>query len=230
MYAVIETAGKQYRVELGTVLEIDRMDAEPGQTVQLERVLLIADGDTTEIGRPTVAGAAVAADVVRHDRGEKIVVFKYRPKARHRAKQGHRQDLTVLRVSDIAWSDRSAAADAREREATDQRAAQAAGRDADRRAAADRALADKLTREETPEHPADAGDGTASAPSTSSRKASTRPARTATRKPATTEASTKVTGRNEGSAAASRTQAPSPKQAATPKKDAPRRRATKKDE
>ena len=101
MYAVIETGGKQYRVELGTEIEVDRLDVEPGQTIELDRVLLVADGDATAIGRPLVEGARRARACVRQDRGDKIVVFKYRPKARSRVKKGHRADLTVLRVADI---------------------------------------------------------------------------------------------------------------------------------
>ncbi|HEY8622295.1 MAG TPA: 50S ribosomal protein L21, partial [Casimicrobiaceae bacterium] len=97
MYAVIETGGKQYRVELGTELAVERLDAMPGTTIDIDRVLLVADGDNAQVGTPTVADALVTADVVRQDRGEKLIVFKYRPKARHRAKKGHRQEQTVLR-------------------------------------------------------------------------------------------------------------------------------------
>ena len=92
MYAVIETGGKQYRVEVGTELEVELLDAEPGKAVTIERVLLVVDGDDASIGRPVVDGASVAAEVVRQGRGDKVIVFKYRPKARHRVKKGHRQD------------------------------------------------------------------------------------------------------------------------------------------
>ncbi|HTS15885.1 MAG TPA: 50S ribosomal protein L21, partial [Candidatus Sulfotelmatobacter sp.] len=109
MYAVIENGGKQYRVELGSELVLDRMDVETGQTVTFDHVLLVADGDVAAIGRPHVAGALVSADVVRQARGEKVVVFKYRPKARSRVKQGARADLTVLRVADITHDGKSAA-------------------------------------------------------------------------------------------------------------------------
>ncbi|CAN5696616.1 hypothetical protein BH18CHL1_BH18CHL1_07830 [soil metagenome] len=137
MYAVIESGGKQYRVELGSEIEVDRMDAEPGKTIDLERVLLVVDGDSPAIGTPTVDGAVVRADVVRQDRGDKIVVFKYKPKARTRVKKGHRRDLTVLRIADIAFGGRSAAEDAkaaqkvvdRERKKHEQEAAAQAKRD-----------------------------------------------------------------------------------------------------
>jgi large subunit ribosomal protein L21 len=109
MYAVIETGGKQYRVEVGTELEVELLDAEPGKTITLERVLLVADGDEASIGRPLVDGAEVSAEILRLDRGPKLISFKYRPKARSRVKKGHRQELTVLRISDIVFGGKSAA-------------------------------------------------------------------------------------------------------------------------
>ncbi len=221
MYAVIETAGKQYRVELGTQLEVDRMDVEPGQSVQLERVLLVADGDETEIGRPTVAGAVVAADVVRQDRGEKIVVFKYRPKARHRAKQGHRQDLTVLRIADISWGGRSAAADAEARRTTERQAAEEAAREADLRAASDKALAARLAAEADSESGTDAGAaiGAGQAGSADRDTTARRTTISTKGKPSTTSRG-KATPRTP----AARTQAPAPE------KGVRRPRTTKKDE
>ncbi len=113
MYAVIETGGKQYRVEVGTELEVELLDVEPGKTITLERVLLVADGAESSIGRPLVAGAEVSAEVVRQTRGEKLISFKYRPKARSRVKKGHRQELTVLRINDITLGGRSAATSAK---------------------------------------------------------------------------------------------------------------------
>lgn len=109
MYAVIETGGKQYRVEVGTELEVELLDAEPGKAVTIDRVLLVVDGDDASIGRPVVDGASVSAEVVRQGRGDKVIVFKYRPKARRRVKKGHRQELTILRVSDITLNGKSAA-------------------------------------------------------------------------------------------------------------------------
>lgn len=109
MYAVIETGGKQYRVEVGTELEVELLDVEPGKTITIDRVLLVADGETSSIGQPLVADAAVSAEVVRQARGPKLISFKYRPKARSRVKKGHRQELTVLRISDIILAGKSAA-------------------------------------------------------------------------------------------------------------------------
>ena len=113
MYAVIETGGKQYRVEVGTELEVELLDVEPGKTVTIDRVLLVADGDESTIGRPLVTDASVSAEVVTQTRGPKLISFKYRPKARSRVKKGHRQELTVLRIADITFGGKSAAKDAK---------------------------------------------------------------------------------------------------------------------
>jgi large subunit ribosomal protein L21 len=146
MYAVIETGGKQYRVEVGTELEVELLEVTPGQAITLDRVLLIADGDTAEIGRPLVPNAIVAADVLRQTRGEKLISFKYRPKARRRVKKGHRQELTVLRISDIVLGGRSAAVDvdkAAKAKVTERQRLEEGAR---RQAEADAALAAKLAR------------------------------------------------------------------------------------
>src|SRR6476646_6849886 len=92
MYAVIETGGKQYRVEVGTELAVELLDVQPGDAITIDRVLLVADGADTAIGRPLVADAVVSAEVLRQDRGPKLISFKYRPKARSRTKNGHRQE------------------------------------------------------------------------------------------------------------------------------------------
>jgi large subunit ribosomal protein L21 len=142
MYAVIETGGKQYRVEVGTELEVELLDAEAGQSITLDRVLLVADGADASVGTPIVSDAAVEAEVVGRERGDKVIAFKYQPKARRRVKKGHRQELTRLRIADIRYQGRSAAGDG---------AAASAGADrkrleeaAARQAAEDAALAAKL--------------------------------------------------------------------------------------
>src|SRR5438876_12260533 len=150
MYAVIETGGKQYRVEVGTQLEVERLEAEAGDSITLERILLIADGDQAAIGRPVVADAQVSAEVVRQGRGDKLIVFKYRPKARRRVKKGHRQDLTVLRISDIVFGGRSAAEDVRESEEAAQADRARLEEAAARQAAEDAALAAKLAARTSP--------------------------------------------------------------------------------
>ncbi|MET0773175.1 MAG: 50S ribosomal protein L21 [Candidatus Limnocylindrales bacterium] len=144
MYAVIETGGKQYRVELGSEIEVDRLEAEPGQSIDIARVLLVADGDQAAIGQPVVEGATVSASVVRQMRGDKIVVFKYKPKARTRVKNGHRAELTVLRIADIAWAGRSAAKEQAKADAEQKKSDATAQQAAAKQAAADQALAEKL--------------------------------------------------------------------------------------
>ena len=147
MYAVIETGGKQYRVELGSEFAVERLDGAPGDTIDLERVLLVADGNEASIGTPLVSDALVRASVVRHDRADKVIVFKYRPKARHRAKKGHRQEQTVIRVADIRFNGRSAADEASAQEKEDAQARKQDEAEAARKAAADKALAAKLEKE-----------------------------------------------------------------------------------
>jgi large subunit ribosomal protein L21 len=146
MYAVIETGGKQYRVEVGTELEVDLLDVEPGQSVTIDRVLLVADGDESSIGQPTVADAAVSAEVVRQTRGEKLISFKYRPKARSRVKKGHRQDLTILRITDVRLGKKSAAEAARKADDDARSERQRLEAAATRQAAADAELAAKLAK------------------------------------------------------------------------------------
>ncbi len=147
MYAVIESGGKQFRVELGSEIEVERVNAEPGETVAFEQVLLVADADEASIGRPLVDGARVSATVVRRDRAAKVTVFKYRPKARRRVKHGHRQDFTLLRVLDIVLGEKSAARQAEDTRRERDQSRAAAEEQAARQAAADQALAERLTRE-----------------------------------------------------------------------------------
>ena len=145
MYAVIETGGKQYRVEVGQELQVELLDVEPGNTVTLDRVLLVADGDESSIGQPLVSGAAVSAEVLRQDRGDKVISFKYRPKARRRVKKGHRQELTVLRISDIVVGGKSAAKAAAKAESDAKTERQRLEEAAAVQAAKDAELASKLS-------------------------------------------------------------------------------------
>jgi large subunit ribosomal protein L21 len=154
MYAVIETGGKQYRVEVGTELEVELLQAEPGDNITLDRVLLVADGDESAIGTPIVADAAVEAEVVRRDRGEKLISFKYRPKARSRVKKGHRQELMVLRITEVRLGKKSAAADKRKADADAKTERQRLEEAAAKQAAEDAALAAKLAKASAAKAPA----------------------------------------------------------------------------
>lgn len=101
MYAVLETGGKQYRVAAGDQLEIERLGVEAGQPVTFERVLLVNNAGTVTVGSPTVAGATVVADVVAHKRGDKVVTFKMKRRKGYHKTIGHRQELTVVKITSI---------------------------------------------------------------------------------------------------------------------------------
>jgi large subunit ribosomal protein L21 len=156
MYAVIETGGKQYRVEVGTELAVELLEVEPGQEIALERILLVADGDEAAIGRPIVAGATVSATVVRNDRAAKVISFKYKPKARRRVKKGHRQEQTVLRITDVTLNGKSAAAEARKAAEARRTERQRLEQVAATQAAADAALAATLAAKAAEAAPAEA--------------------------------------------------------------------------
>jgi len=100
-YAIIESGGKQYRAVEGATIEVDRLSLQTGKKFDLERVLLMADGDEVMIGTPTLSGIHVKATVVDHLRGPKVVSFRYSPKKRIRVKGGHRQDYTRLMIDFI---------------------------------------------------------------------------------------------------------------------------------
>ena len=100
-YAVVETGGKQYRVKPKDVLKVERLDAEVGQSVELVPVLAVSDGKKLEVGTPAIKEAKVTSTVVEHIRGEKLIAFKQRRRKGSSSKQGHRQELTVLRVDSI---------------------------------------------------------------------------------------------------------------------------------
>ena len=102
MFAVIRTGGKQYRVVPNAVLKVEKLDAaEPGATFTFTDVLAVGDGDNVTLGAPTVEGATVTATVIAQDRTAKIIIFKKRRRQNSRRKNGHRQHITVLRVSEI---------------------------------------------------------------------------------------------------------------------------------
>lgn len=101
MYAIIETGGKQYKVQQGDELYIEKLNAEQGEVVTFDRVLAVSGENGLTLGSPVVAGATVTAKVERHGRGEKIVVFKYKAKKNYRRKQGHRQPYTKVIIENI---------------------------------------------------------------------------------------------------------------------------------
>jgi large subunit ribosomal protein L21 len=103
MYAVFQTGGKQFRAEPGTRLRVPSLDLEPGSSVTFDQVLLTGDDDASvQVGAPTVDGARVTAEVLRHGRAKKIIVFKRKRRKGYRRKQGHRQDFTEIRIDEVA--------------------------------------------------------------------------------------------------------------------------------
>jgi len=101
MYAVVRTGGKQYRVSPGDSIEVEKLPYEVGEQIELDQVLLVANGSGTTIGRPVVDGARVKATVTRQAKGRKVVIFKYQSSKRYRRRKGHRQQLTRLRIDEI---------------------------------------------------------------------------------------------------------------------------------
>ena len=101
MYAVIETGGKQYKIQEGDVLSVERLGAGEGEKVSFDKVLLVSGEDGIKVGKPYVEGAAVEGEVLFHGKGRKIIVFKYKAKKNYRKKQGHRQPFTRVKITKI---------------------------------------------------------------------------------------------------------------------------------
>lgn len=108
-YAIIETGGKQLRVEPGRFYDVERLAAEPDAKVSIDKVLFVESEGEIQVGQPLVEGAIVEATIMRHLRGRKVIVYKMRPKKKTRKKQGHRQELTRLMIDTISLGDSSGA-------------------------------------------------------------------------------------------------------------------------
>ena len=102
MYAVVKTGGKQYRVSAGEKLRIEQIPAEVGQEIELDQVLVVADGDALKLGAPFLAGSKVRAKVLKHGRGDKVRIFKPNRRKHYRKSQGHRQNYTEIEILGIA--------------------------------------------------------------------------------------------------------------------------------
>ena len=102
MYAVIESGGKQHRVEPGEVLRLEKLDASEGETVNFDKVMMIGEGENIQIGTPFVDGGAVTAEVVSHGRGDKITIIKMRRRKHYRRQAGHRQYFTEVKIREIS--------------------------------------------------------------------------------------------------------------------------------
>ena len=101
MYAIVEIAGQQFKVERGNKLYVHRLEANEGAKIEFDRVLLIGNGDKISVGNPTVDGAKVAATVISHVKGDKVIVFKKKRRKGYHRTVGHRQELTVVKIKDI---------------------------------------------------------------------------------------------------------------------------------
>lgn len=101
MYAVIKTGGKQYRVTENDILSIERLTGEEGSTIEFVEVLMVGEGENVKVGAPLVAGAKVTAELVEQTRGPKVIAFKKRRRKNSRRKRGHRQDLSLVRITGI---------------------------------------------------------------------------------------------------------------------------------
>lgn len=102
MYAIFRSGGRQYRAEVGTTVDVERLPQDVDTQINIDDVLLVNDGSATTIGQPVVAGASVKATVVKQFRGKKVIVFKYRQRTNYRRRYGHRQYYTRLRIDDIS--------------------------------------------------------------------------------------------------------------------------------
>ncbi|MCP4049743.1 MAG: 50S ribosomal protein L21 [bacterium] len=101
MFAVIETGGKQYKVEEGTILDLEKLEGNKSDNIVFEKVLLVADKNNTEIGCPDIEGVTVSATILNQIKGKKEIVFKFKPKTGNKKKQGHRQKLTTVKIEKI---------------------------------------------------------------------------------------------------------------------------------
>lgn len=102
MFAVIETGGKQYKVQVGTIVDVEKLDVAPSESVVFDRVLLVSDGTELKLGTPVVEGAKVTAKVLNQVKADKIIVFKFKRKTGYKRTQGHRQKMTTIKVESIA--------------------------------------------------------------------------------------------------------------------------------
>ncbi len=101
MYAVVQTGGKQYRVSEGLYLKVEKIEAEEGATIELDKVLMVADGDKITVGKPFVEGGKVTATIKSHGRAKKVLILKFKRRKHHMKRQGHRQYYTEIEVTGI---------------------------------------------------------------------------------------------------------------------------------
>ena len=143
MYALVRTGGKQYRVAKDDTILVERISADEGAEIILDDIVMLGDGDKVTIGTPRVEGAAVSATVVRQTRGPKIIIFRRKRRKNHRRTQGHRQDLTLLKINAIAENGKALAPKAAPKKAAAKTEAKAEAKAAPKKAATKEATAKK---------------------------------------------------------------------------------------
>ena len=148
MFAVIKTGGKQYKVAKDDIVVVEKLEGEAGASVALDSVLMLGDDKSVTTGAPFVEGASVAAEVVEQTRGDKVIVFKKQRRQNYRRKNGHRQDLTVIKVTDILTDGKKAAKAAPKKKAAPKAEADAEKADAPKKAPAKKKAAPKAKEEE----------------------------------------------------------------------------------
>ena len=180
MYALVRTGGKQYRVAKDDTILVERIAADEGAEVILDDVVMLGDGDKVTIGTPRVEGAAVSATVVSQTRGPKIIIFRRKRRKNHRRTQGHRQDLTLLKINAIAEDGKSLkpkAAPAKKAAAKEEAAPKAAAKKAAAKKAAPKAAAKKgAAKKAAPKAEAKAAPKKAAAKKTAAKKATAKKA------------------------------------------------------
>ena len=180
MYALVRTGGKQYRVAKDDTILVERIAADEGAEVILDDVVMLGDGDKVTIGTPRVEGAAVSATVVSQTRGPKIIIFRRKRRKNHRRTQGHRQDLTLLKINAIAEDGKSLkpkAAPAKKAAAKEEAAPKAAAKKAAAKKAAPKAAAKKAAaKKAAPKAEAKAAPKKAAAKKTAAKKAAAKKA------------------------------------------------------
>jgi large subunit ribosomal protein L21 len=150
MFAVIKTGGKQYRVANNDVILVEKLAGNAGDEISLDNVLMVGEGDKVTVGTPTVEGAAVTASIIDQTRGEKIIVFKKKRRQNYRRKKGHRQDLTALRILDVAAKAGAKKAAPQKAEEKAEAKADAPAKKAPAKKAAPKAAAEKAPAKKAP--------------------------------------------------------------------------------
>ncbi len=206
MYAVIKTGGKQYRVANGDIIAVEKLAGDPGSTVALAPVLMLDDDKSSTVGTPVVEGAAVSAEILEQTRGDKIIVFKKKRRKGYRRKMGHRQDVTVLRITDVTGK------------------AKAAPKRATRAAAKPAATAKPAAEEAAPTEEAKPAAAKPAAKRTTTRKPAAKT--TTTRKPAAKKAAPKKPAATKPAAKTTTAKKAAPKKPAA-KKPAAKRTTTR---